>query len=96
MVIEYLNSRWVLSHMLASYSTYGSLRGRGNLLARVALPPDGRNADMGSILHHLTVGNTGAVEHSLVSKAMLAILVSITYTKGTWVQGHEAQKSNPT
>lgn len=51
-------------------------RQAGHLLARIALPPDSRDADMRSILHHITVGNTGAIEHSLVSEAMLVSLVS--------------------
>lgn len=36
-----------------------------NLLARVTLPPDSGDANLGSILHHVLVRDTGSVQHSL-------------------------------
>lgn len=47
----------------------------GYSLAGVTLPPDSRDAHLWRILHHLPVRNTGAIEHSLVSEAMLVNLV---------------------
>ena len=44
----------------------------GHSLARVALPPDGRDADLRRLLHHLTVGHAGAVQHGLGAGEVMA------------------------
>lgn len=42
-------------------------------LARVTLPPHGRDADMGRVLHHVPVRDAGAVEHGLQGRQSSAL-----------------------
>lgn len=41
-------------------------------LARIPLPPDGRDADVGGVLHSLLVRHASAVEHSLGAGEVVA------------------------
>lgn len=36
------------------------------VIARIALPPDGGDADLGPVFHGVFRGNAGAVEHGLL------------------------------
>lgn len=46
-------------------------------LARVALPPHRRDANMGRILHCLLVWHTGRVEHGLLWRCQLSLSPSV-------------------
>lgn len=54
-------------------------------LAWIALPPNTRNADLGSILHGLFIGNTSAVQHGLEVKS--ANMSACVLQLHTWAPG---------
>lgn len=45
---------------------------RGDLLARVSLPPDGGHTNLGRLLHHVPIGDACGVEHGLGAGEVMA------------------------